>query len=136
MLGRGLDFLFGGGACLLPKFRQNARTQADSQHIQNQSDPAVPHDGGTGINSKSLQLLTYRFHDNFLRVVDAVHHQTELPVFRLQHHQAHRVGRVRRLQPEHPVQIRDGKQASPAAVNRRSVDLFNLFFRGVPFDPD
>ena len=76
------------------RFGQHPGTLADAEHIQNQRHPAVAHDRRAGIDGEPFQLLAERLDHDFLRVVDAIHHQTELPVFRLQDHDADRLGPV------------------------------------------
>ena len=57
-----------------------------SQNIQDQRHPAVSHDGRSRESGDAFELFAQRLDDDFLRVIDFVHHQTELAIVRLQNH--------------------------------------------------
>ena len=69
-----------------PQFGHHVRHLRDAEHVQDQRHFAIAHDGGPGKAGQPLQLLAQRLYDNFLGVVDLVHHQAELAVVGLQHH--------------------------------------------------
>ena len=89
-------------ARLLAGFGQHAGALADAEHVEDQGHAAIAHDGGAGIVGEPLQLLAQRLDHDLLRIVDAVHHQPELPVFRLQNDNADGLGPLGRLQPRAP----------------------------------
>ena len=78
-----LSLLFRRGARLLAGFGQHAGALADAEHVQDQGDTAVAHDGCAGVTVEPFQLLAQRLDHDFLGVVDAVYDQAELPVFGL-----------------------------------------------------
>ena len=59
-------------------FGDHVRHLRDAEHVQDQRHPAVAHDGRPGEAGEPLQLLAQRLYDDFLGVVDLVHHQAEL----------------------------------------------------------
>ena len=52
--------------------------------IQNQGDPAIAHDGRTGIGRQALELATQWLDDNLLRVEHRVDEQSKLAIVGLQ----------------------------------------------------
>ena len=74
----------------------------------------VAHDGGAGVLREPLQLLAERLDYDFLGVVDAVDYQPKLPVFGLQNHNADRIGPLGRFQPQHLIEVSDGKKTAAA----------------------
>ena len=122
-----LRLLFGRRARLLAGFGQHPGALADAQHVQDERHAAIAHDGRAGIDGEPFQLLAQRLDHDFLGVVDAVHHQAELPVFGLQHHDVDRVGLARPTSAPAPVvQVGDGQQAAAPAVHRRAMDVLDL----------
>ena len=48
-----------------------------AEHVEDQGDPAVAHDGGARERGDALQLLAERLDDDLLGVVDLVDHEPE-----------------------------------------------------------
>ena len=123
-----LRFLFRLGASLLPGFCEHSGTLADPEHVENEGNFAVTHNGGSGIHGDPLQLLAQGLDHDFLGVVNAVYHQTELPVFRLQNDHTDRLSPFRRRQPQHLIEIGYGQQAPAPAVDGRSMHMLDTPF--------
>ena len=68
----------------------------DSQHVENQRDSAVAHDGRAGKGADAFEMFAQRFDDDFFGVVDVVDDETKLPFVCLQDDDVHRVcfGRI------------------------------------------
>ncbi len=131
-----LRLLFRRGARLLTGFGQYAGTLADTEHVQDEGHAAVAHDGRAGVHGEPFQLLTQGLDYDFLGVVDAVHHQPELPVLRLKDHHADRFGPLSRFQPKHLIQIGDGQKSPAPAIHRCSMHMLDVLFRGISFQAD
>ena len=69
----------------VPHFGDDVGALGQAQHVQDQGHPAVAHDGGAGEGGESLELLAQRLDDDFLGVVDLVHHQAEGLAVGLEH---------------------------------------------------
>jgi len=63
----------------------------------------------SGEDGNVLQHLVERFDDDFLRVVDLVHHQAELVLAGLQDHDVDDAGGLGDRQFQLPVQVHDGQ---------------------------
>ena len=131
-----LRLLFHRCARLLPEFGHHPGTLADTEHVQDEGHPAIAHDRRARVHGEPFQLLSQRLDHDFLGVVDTVHYQAELPVFRLQHHHADGLGPLGRFQPQHLVQVGDRQQTPAPAVHRCAVHLLNVFFRGISLQAD
>ena len=128
-----LRLLFRRGARPLTGFGQHPGALADAQHVEDEGHAAIAHDGCAGVDGEPLQLLAQGLDHDFLGVVDAVHYQPELPVFRLQHHHADRLGPLGRFQPQHLIQVGDGQQTPAPAIHRRAVHTARCAFpRNLP----
>jgi hypothetical protein len=124
----GLRFLFGRRARLLMEFGYHPGALADTEDIEDEGDAAIAHNGGAGVDSEPLQLFTQGLHHDFLSVVDAVHHQSELAVFRLQDHYADGLGLAGRLEPEDLIQVGDGQKTPAPAIHRRALHVLDVLF--------
>jgi hypothetical protein len=117
-------------------FGQDPGALANAEHVENEGHAAIAHDRCAGVDAESFQLLAQGFHHDFLSVVDTVHHQPELPVFRLKDDHTDRFSRPGRFQPEHLVQIGNRQQTAAPAVYRCAVDMLDALFRGIALKPD
>ena len=129
-------FCSAAARALLTRFGQHPGTLADAQHVEDQSHAAIAHDRRAGVHGEPLQLLAQGLDHDFLGVVDAVYDQAELPVFRLQYHHADRLGPLGRFEPQHLIQVGDGQQAPAPAIDRRSMHMLDVLFRGIALQAD
>ena len=77
------------GGFVIVRFVHHVRALRQPHHVQNERNLAVPHDARAG-KCLDLELLSQRFYDDFLRVVDFVHHQPELASVGLQYNNVDR----------------------------------------------
>ena len=98
----------------------------EAEHVEDQRDPAVAHDGGAGEGRDALELLAERLDDDLLGVVDAVDDQAELPVVGLQHDDVDDVVAPRRRAgstlPSSRFEVDERQQVAAQPVDRRAVD--------------
>ena len=131
-----LRLLFRCGARLLAGFGQHPGALADAEHVEDEGHAAIAHDRRAGIHGEPFQLLAERLDHDLLGVVDAVDHQSELAVLGLQNHDADRLGPLRRLEPQHLVQVGDGQQTPAPAINRCSVHVLDVLLGGISLQAD
>ena len=63
----------------------HVRALGDAQHVEDEGDAAVAHDGGAGERGERLELLAERLDDDLLGVAHPVDDEAELAVVGLQH---------------------------------------------------
>src|SRR5271157_2569114 len=131
-----LRLVFRRRARLIAGFGQHPGTLADTEHVEDEGYAAVAHDGRAGVYGEPFQLLAQRLDHDFLGVVDAVHHQSELPVFGLQDHHADRLGPLGRFEAEHLIQVGDRQKTPTPAVYRCALHILDVLFRRISLQTD
>src|SRR6516162_9087874 len=96
------------------------------EHIEDQGDLAISHDGRTGEQADPLELFLQRLDDDFLGVVDLVDDEAKLPFICLKYDDVEAAVRARRMvELELFFEIDDRQQIAAQPVDRRAVNLFD-----------
>ncbi len=107
--------------------------------VQNQSNLAIAHNGGSGKTGNALQLFAQWFHDDLFGVIDFIHHQAKLAAIGLQNDDVdclffHRLI-LFAVKLQFPVEVDDRQQVSAQTVDGYFLDHLDAHLRRLAFEP-